>query len=61
MALSDTFIKNTKLGDKPEKLFDGGGLYLEVQPSSGKRWRRKYQVGGKEKLLSLGAYQLATQ
>lgn len=56
MALSDTLIKNTKPSDKPQKLFDGGGLYLEVKPSGGKLWRLKYRVGGKEKLLSLGAY-----
>ncbi|MGC9159342.1 MAG: Arm DNA-binding domain-containing protein [Terracidiphilus sp.] len=29
--------------DKPYKLSDGGGLYLEVDPSGGKYWRFKYR------------------
>jgi len=28
--LSDTQVKNAKRKDKPYKLFDGGGLYLEI-------------------------------
>ncbi len=32
------------------------GLFLEVVPAGGKRWRLKYRFGGKEKLLSLGVY-----
>lgn len=38
------------------RLFDGGGLYLEVAPSGGKWWRLKYRFDGKEKRLSLGIY-----
>jgi integrase len=41
--------------DKPYKLSDGGGLYLEVDPSGGKYWRFKYRFP-KEKRLSLGVY-----
>lgn len=41
---------------KPYRMFDGGGLYLEVAPSGGKWWRWKYRVAGKEKRLSLGVY-----
>jgi integrase len=41
--------------DKPYKLFDGGGLYLEVDPSGGKYWRFKYRFP-KEKRISLGVY-----
>jgi hypothetical protein len=40
----------------PAKLFDGGGLYLEVAPAGGKWWRLKYRIAGKEKRLSLGVY-----
>jgi integrase len=56
MALSDVKVRNEKPGTKPVRLFDGGGLYLEVTPSGGKLWRLKYRYGGKEKLLALGKY-----
>ena len=56
MPLTDTAIRNAKPADKARKLFDGGGLYLEVAPSGGKWWRLKYRYGGKEKRLSLGVY-----
>ncbi len=56
MALTDAAIKNAKPGPKPLKLFDGGGMYLEVAPSGGKWWRLKYRHEGKEKRLSLGTY-----
>ncbi|MGZ8983523.1 MAG: tyrosine-type recombinase/integrase [Methylotenera sp.] len=56
MPLTDIVIKNAKPLDKAYKLFDGGGLYLEVAPSGGKWWRYKYRFGGKELRLSLGTY-----
>ena len=56
MALTDAAIKNAKPCPKPVKLFDGGGMYLEVAPSGGKWWRLKYRHEGKEKRLSLGTY-----
>ena len=56
MSLSDTAIRAIKPGGKPVKLFDGGGLYLEVAPSGGKWWRLKYRFEGKEKRISLGVY-----
>ncbi len=56
MSLTDTEIRNKKSGPKPIRLFDGGGLYLEVAPSGGKWWRLKYRFEGKEKRLSLGVY-----
>src|SRR3989304_2687595 len=33
MALTATSIRNARAGDKPLKLFDGGGLYLLVNPN----------------------------
>ncbi len=54
--LSDPTIRKAKAGDKPRKLSDGGGLYLELQPSGSRWWRLKYRIGGKEKRLSLGVY-----
>lgn len=56
MPLTDTAIKNAKPADKPVRLFDGGGLYLEVAPSGGKWWRLNYRFGCKEKRISLGVY-----
>jgi integrase len=56
MKLTVAQIKNAKPGDKPRKIFDGGGLYIQVQPSGGKWWRLKYRLGGKEKLLALGTF-----
>ena len=56
MSLSDTAIRKVKPTEKSQRLFDGGGLYLEVSPAGGKWWRLKYRYGGKEKRLSLGTY-----
>lgn len=38
------------------KHFDGGGLYLHVQPSGSRLWRLKYRFAGVERLLALGVY-----
>ncbi|WP_175864925.1 tyrosine-type recombinase/integrase [Burkholderia cepacia] len=56
MPLTDTAIKNAKPAAKPTRLFDGGGLYLEISPAGGKWWRLKYRFGSKEKRISLGVY-----
>jgi integrase len=55
-GLTDAAIRNTKPSVKPVRLFDGGGLYLEVAPAGGKWWRFKYRFGGKEKRISFGVY-----
>jgi integrase len=56
MSLTNAAIINAKPSNKAIRLFDGGGLYLEVAPSGGKWWRLKYRYNGKEKRLSLGVY-----
>jgi integrase len=56
MSLTDTAICGAKSGEKPIRLFDAGGLYLEVSPAGGKLWRLKYRFHGKEKRLALGIY-----
>jgi integrase len=56
MPLSDTAIRKAKPADKAQRLFDSGGLYLEISPAGGKWWRLKYRFGGREKRLSLGTY-----
>ncbi|MFC1681636.1 tyrosine-type recombinase/integrase [Pseudomonadota bacterium] len=56
MPLTDTKIRNLKPTSKSFKMFDGGGLYIEVQPAGGKWWRLKYRYENKEKRISLGTY-----
>lgn len=56
MLINDTVIRNTKPAEKPRKLFDGGGLFLLVQPNGSRWWRLKYRFDGVEKTLSLGVY-----
>ena len=56
MPLTDIKIRSAKPRDKTYKLFDSGGLYLEVATSGGKYWRWKYRFGGKEKRLAFGVY-----
>jgi len=64
MPLSDIKVKSLKAGVKPDgtatskpyRVTDEKGLYIEVTPKGGKRWRFKFRFGGKEKLLSVGIY-----
>lgn len=56
LPLTDVQVRNAKPQDKPQRLYDGGGLYLQISVSGGKLWRLKYCFGGTEKLLSFGAY-----
>jgi integrase len=56
MPLTDVTVRTAKPRDKTYKLSDSGGLYVEVTPAGGKRWRWKYRVAGREKLLSMGVY-----
>lgn len=56
MPLTDTTCKNAKPTEKPFKLSDEKGLYLEVMPNGSKYWRLKYRFTGKEKRLALGVY-----
>jgi len=54
MPLTDMKIRSAKL-DQISKLFDSGGLYLEVSVAGGKYWRWKYRFAGKEKRLAFGS------
>lgn len=56
MPITHVAIVNAKPREKPYRLFDGRGLYLEVSPSGGRWWRFKYRINGKEKRLSLGVF-----
>lgn len=57
MALTDTFVKNSKFSGKTsgDKHADGGSMYLFVN-GSGKYWRMDYRFDGKRKTLALGPY-----
>jgi len=55
MPLTDAAIKNAQSAEKTRRLFDGGGLYLEISSSGGKWWRFKYRFP-REKRISLGVY-----
>jgi len=56
MKLSDINIKRAKPSDTAYKIFDGGGLYLQIEPTGGKLWRYKYRFEGKEKKVHFGKY-----
>ena len=43
LSLSDTSARMAKPREKPYKLADGHGLYLEVAPNGSRYWRLKYR------------------
>jgi integrase len=54
--LSQFVLTNAKPREKPYKLTDGDGLSLIVQPNGSKLWRFRYRFGGKENMLTFGAF-----
>lgn len=54
--LTDTEIRKAKPTEKPQKISDGGGLFLLVTPQGGKLWRLAYRFAGKQKTLAIGEY-----
>ena len=58
--LTDTQCRNAKPKDKPYKLSDGKGLYLEVKPSGVKAWRYRFELARgdarKESVFAIGDY-----
>lgn len=57
-TLTDAQCRKEKPGDKPKKLFDGGGLHLYISTKGAKSWRVAYRLAGKPQTKSLGAYPL---
>jgi integrase len=49
-------IKRAKAADLGERVVDGDGLRLDVQPTGSAWWRLRYRFAGKEGMLSLGTY-----
>ena len=52
----DTNCRNAKPQEKPYRLYNEQGLYLEAQPNGGRYWCLKYHFLGKEKRLALCVY-----
>lgn len=56
MKLNDIQLKNLHPQEKIYRVFDGQGLYIEVNPNGSKYWRLKYRIHNKERRLALGVY-----
>lgn len=57
MALTDSAVRALKPRERPYKVADEKGLYLQVTPSGGRLWRLKFRTAaGVEKKLSFGSY-----
>ena len=53
-------MAQAKASGVAKKLFDGGGLYLELTGKGGAYWRWKYRHAGRENRLSLGTFPATT-
>jgi Arm domain-containing DNA-binding protein/integrase-like protein len=60
MPLTDTAVRNAKGREKPQKLSDGGGLHLLVNPDGARYWRMAYRYQGRQKTLALGVYPIVS-
>jgi integrase len=57
LPLAEIQVRNAKPREKPYKLFDGGGLFLDVACSGSRTWRLKFrQKNGKDNTLTFGRY-----
>ncbi len=61
--LTDTQCRTAKPKDKPYKLSDGKGLYLEIKPNGVKAWRYCFELRegevAKESIFAIGDYAVA--
>ena len=60
MPLTEARCRSAQPGTKLQKLTDGRGLQLWLQPTGARLWRFAYRFGGKQKLLALGVYPTVT-
>lgn len=58
--LNDIQCRNARPQDKPYKLTDGKGLYLEVKPTGVKAWRYRFKLSDKESVFAIGDYPAIT-
>ncbi|MCQ4234238.1 Arm DNA-binding domain-containing protein, partial [Pseudomonas stutzeri] len=56
MPLTDIQIRQAKPGERPRKLSDERGLFIEIRPTGAKLWRYRYKIEGKENVFALGEY-----
>src|SRR5258707_2079322 len=54
MALTDVKCRGTKPGKTRQKLSDGGGLQLWIQPNGARLWQLIYRYQGKQAQMALG-------
>jgi len=56
MPLTDATLRAAKAKERPHKLADGRGLYVEISTAGNRLWRWKYRFQGKEKRLAFGQW-----
>jgi integrase len=56
MALTDVKCRGAKAEKFRQKLSDGGGLQLWIQPNGSRLWQLIYQYQGKQAQMALGPY-----
>ena len=62
--LTDTQCRTAKPKEKPYKLSDGKGLYLEIKPNGVKAWRYRFELREgdvvKESIFAIGDYAISS-
>jgi len=57
LPLTDQQLTDATPEERPRKIFDGGGLYVEISPAGTKTWRMKFvDKSGKESRITFGNY-----
>ena len=60
MSLTETAVRNAKPREKPYKLSDEKGLYVQVNPNGSKLWHLKYRFADRENRLAFGPFPTVT-
>ncbi len=62
--LTETQCRNAKSSEKPYRLADSRGLYLEIKPNGIKAWRYRFELSHegkrKESMFAIGEYAYVT-
>ena len=56
IVLTDSRVNSVRKKDKPYRMNDGNGLYLNVSRSGTKSWRVRYKFNSKESMIVIGHY-----
>ena len=56
MKLTTALVAGLPNRDRPYRVSDGLGLYLEIHPNGRRYWRQSYRFQGKQKLLAHGVF-----